>query len=38
MSLAHEFNALLAIGYRDLLKFLRDRSRLVGTLVFPASS
>ena len=36
MSLAHEFNALLAIGYRDLLKFLRDRSRLVGTLLFPA--
>ena len=36
MSLAHEFNALLAIAYRDLLKFLRDRSRMVGTLVFPA--
>ena len=36
MSITHELNALLAIAYRDLLKFLRDRSRLVGTLVFPA--
>jgi ABC-2 type transport system permease protein len=31
----NELNALLAIAYRDLLKFLRDRSRIVGTLIFP---
>ncbi|MFN8422151.1 MAG: ABC transporter permease [Anaerolineae bacterium] len=36
MSLSHELNAMAAIAYRDLLKFVRDRSRVVGTLVFPA--
>lgn len=30
-----ELNAFAAIAYRDLLKFLRDRPRIVGTLVFP---
>lgn len=30
-----EFNAILTVAYRDLLKFLRDPSRLIGTLVFP---
>lgn len=36
MNLSHELNAMAAIAYRDLMKFLRDRSRIVGTLVFPA--
>lgn len=36
MNLTHELNAMAAIAYRDLLKFLRDRSRIIGTLVFPA--
>ena len=36
MSLGRELNAMAAIAYRDLLKFLRDRGRVVGTLVFPA--
>jgi ABC-2 type transport system permease protein len=31
-----ELSAIAAIGYRDLLKFLRDRTRLVSSLVFPA--
>jgi ABC-2 type transport system permease protein len=30
-----ELNAILAISYRDLLKFLRDRVRLVSTFIFP---
>lgn len=30
-----ELNAILTIAYRDLLKFLRDPSRLIGTLIFP---
>lgn len=30
-----ELNAMLAIAHRDLLKFLRDRPRLITTLVFP---
>lgn len=34
--MANELNAIMAIAYRDLLKFLRDRSRIVGTLIFPA--
>jgi ABC-2 type transport system permease protein len=33
--MAVELNAILAIAYRDLLKFARDRTRIVGTLVFP---
>lgn len=36
MNLSHELNAMAAIAYRDLLKFLRDRARIFGTLVFPA--
>src|SRR5689334_2079216 len=31
----NNINAVLALAYRDLLKFLRDRSRLVGTFIFP---
>ncbi len=31
-----EFNSILAIAYRDLLKFLRDPVRIVSTLIFPA--
>ena len=31
-----ELNAAAVIAYRDLLKFLRDRTRIVGTLIFPA--
>jgi ABC-2 type transport system permease protein len=30
-----ELNAIIAIAYRDLLKFLRDRARIVSTLIFP---
>jgi ABC-2 type transport system permease protein len=30
-----ELNAVLAIAYRDLLKFLRDPTRMVSTFVFP---
>lgn len=28
-------NAILAISYRDLMKFLRDRARLISSFVFP---
>ncbi len=31
----HEINAITAIGMRDLQKFLRDRSRIIGSFVFP---
>lgn len=30
-----ELNAILTIAYRDFMKLLRDRARLVGTFVFP---
>ena len=30
-----DLNALIAIAYRDLLKFFRDRTRIVATLIFP---
>ncbi len=30
-----QLNAILVLAYRDLLKFLRDRVRIVSTLVFP---
>lgn len=30
-----ELNAILAIAYRDLMKFLRDRPRIIGTFIFP---
>ena len=29
------FNAILTIAYRDVMKFVRDPARLVGTLIFP---
>ncbi len=32
----NELNAIMAISYRDLLKFLRDPVRVVSTLIFPA--
>jgi ABC-2 type transport system permease protein len=32
---AANLNAILAIAYRDLLKLLRDRSRIIGTLMLP---
>ena len=31
----NELNAIAAIAERDLMKFLRDRSRLIGTFVLP---
>jgi len=31
----HEINAVITIAYRDVLKFLRDRSRIIATFVFP---
>jgi ABC-2 type transport system permease protein len=31
----NNINAILALAYRDLLKFLRDRPRLIGTFIFP---
>ncbi len=34
-SLSITANAISAIAYRDLLKFVRDRARIIGTLVFP---
>lgn len=30
-----ETNAILTIAYRDFVKFLRDRSRIVATFIFP---
>ncbi len=30
-----ELHAIIAIAYRDLLKFLRDRGRIVATFLFP---
>jgi ABC-2 type transport system permease protein len=33
--LAWNFNAILAIAYRDFLKFLRDRARIFSTFLFP---
>jgi len=35
MNLTHELNAISIIALRDLLKFLRDRSRIVATFIFP---
>lgn len=31
----HEMNAILAIAYRDIMKFVRDRMRMVTSLIFP---
>lgn len=30
-----ELNAVFTIAYRDMIKFLRDRSRIIATFVFP---
>ena len=30
-----DLNAVAVIAYRDVLKFLRDRPRLISTLIFP---
>ena len=30
-----DFNAIIAIAYRDLVKFLRDPIRIISTLIFP---
>lgn len=30
-----ELNAILTIAYRDFIKFLRDRSRIIATFIFP---
>jgi len=30
-----DFNAISTIAYRDLLKFMRDRPRIVSSFVFP---
>ena len=34
-AIARNANAIAALSYRDLLKFMRDRVRLISTLVFP---
>jgi len=31
----NNLNAILTIAYRDFLKFVRDRARLVSTFIFP---
>lgn len=31
----NEFQSILAIAYRDFVKFLRDRNRLIATFIFP---
>lgn len=35
IGIAREANAITTIAFRDILKFLRDPSRLIGTLVLP---
>lgn len=35
MNLRREFNAILTIAFRDLTKLLRDRPRLLASLIFP---
>ena len=32
-----ELNAITAIAYRDLMKFVRDPARIVATFIFPLS-
>ena len=34
-SVLRNLNAILTIAYRDVMKFLRDPARLVGTFIFP---
>ena len=31
-----ELNAVIALAYRDLMKFLRDPTRIVASLLFPS--
>lgn len=31
----HNLNAITALAYRDLMKFLRDKPRLISTFIFP---
>lgn len=31
----HEFNAIIAIAYRDFVKFLKDKQRMIFSLIFP---
>ncbi len=31
----HTFHAVMTVGYRDFMKFLRDRPRIFGSFVFP---
>lgn len=35
IGVTREVNAILTIAYRDLLRFFRDPSRLIGTLILP---
>lgn len=35
MNFKHEFNAVLTIAFRDLTKLIRDRFRLISSLIFP---
>jgi ABC-2 type transport system permease protein len=35
MTMKHNLNAIAALAYRDLMKFLRDRPRLISTFIFP---
>lgn len=35
MKLRREINAIFAIAQRDVFKFLRDRSRIIATFIFP---
>lgn len=35
MTLTHEINAILAIGYRDTIKYLKNYPRVVFSLIFP---
>jgi ABC-2 type transport system permease protein len=35
MTMKHNLNAISALAYRDLMKFLRDRPRLISTFIFP---
>jgi ABC-2 type transport system permease protein len=34
-NIALNFNAIITIAYRDILKFLRDRARIIASFVFP---
>ncbi len=35
MTVIHELSPMLALAHRDLVKLLRDRARLISTLIFP---